>query len=82
LGSSTQRASGVQRRREISMRQAEQAIDPTLLERMGRIARGLPGHVVSVDRDEESFEAPPESRPILRIDGVVVGEILAQLEFS
>ena len=40
-------------------------IDPELLERMARIARGLPGHVVSVDGEElvddwgDTLEPPP-----------------------
>jgi hypothetical protein len=60
----------------------ERPIDSALLERMGRIARGLPGHVVSVGSDETAVDEPPESGPILRVDGVVAGEVLAQLEAS
>ena len=87
-------------------------IDAEILERMARIARGLPGRTISVDSrtfepvDElgdsfsgDSFsgdafwpedcwpqdawdevtETPPESTPVLRIDGVVVAEILERL---
>lgn len=50
-------------------------IDAEMLERMARIARDLPGHTVSLDSDD-GFELPPDSDPILRIDGVVADEIL------
>ena len=50
-------------------------IDAEMLERMARIARDLPGHTVSVDTQLD-FEAPPDSDPILRIDGVVAEEVL------
>jgi hypothetical protein len=55
-------------------------IDGELLERMGRIARGLPGHTVSVAGAEievdPDTEPPRESGPVLKIDGVVADEIL------
>lgn len=51
-------------------------IDAEMLERMARIARDLPGHTVSLDSDDASFETPPESEPVLKIDGVVADEIL------
>ena len=58
-------------------------IDSDLLERMSRIARGLPGHVVSVDSDELVVsESPPESGPVLRIDGVAADEILHHWDCS
>lgn len=60
-----------------------------MLERMARIARGLPGHVVSVDSSEETpipedaterqisaLENGPESGVVLRIDGVVADELV------
>jgi len=60
----------------------QSVIDAELLERMARIARGLPGHVVSVDGEElvddwgDTLEPPPESQPMLRIDGVAVVDII------
>jgi len=59
-------------------------IDAALLERMARIARDLPGHVVSVDSGEHTtptpvdieVEEPPESGPVVRIDGVVAETLL------
>ncbi len=50
-------------------------IDAEMLERMARIARDLPGRTVSLD-SEEAFQAPPDSEPVLKIDGVVADEIL------
>jgi hypothetical protein len=62
------------------------AIDAELLERMARIARGLPGRTVSADGGifegriciEEDLHSDLESAAVLRIDGVVVAEILEQ----
>jgi hypothetical protein len=54
-------------------------IDAEMLERMARIARDLPGHTISLDSDpglEAYFEAPPDSEPTLKIDGVIAEEIL------
>ena len=47
-------------------------IDAALLERMERIARGFPGHIVSVDER-------PEEAPVLRIDGIHAKEIADSL---
>lgn len=55
--------------------QTSSGIDAEMLERMARIARDLPGHTVSLDKDD-ALELPPESEPILRIDGVVAEDIL------
>ena len=59
------------------------AIDAEMLERLARIARGLPGHVISVDAHDRAEAdltpptAPPEDGdPVVRIDGVVAREIL------
>ncbi len=48
-------------------------IDAEMLERMARIARDLPGHTVSLD---SAYELPPDSEPVLRIDGVSAEEVL------
>ncbi len=50
-------------------------IDADMLERMARIARDLPGHTVSLDA-EDAAELPPESQPMLRIDGVAAEDFL------
>ncbi len=55
--------------------QVATGIDAEMLERMARIARDLPGHTVSLDADE-AFEAPPDSEPVLKIDGVAAEEVL------
>ncbi len=59
------------------------AIDADLLERMARIARGLPGHMVSVDAGDDgeinlwpTEDAERNNDPVVRIDGVVAREIL------
>lgn len=62
-------------------RSASAAIDERTLERIERIARGLPGHVVSVGADEANVlgspdEPAPDSEPVLRIDGVDALEII------
>lgn len=69
--------------RDTTLRWREVAIDADLLERMARIARGLPGHVVSVDADDpgEVTLWPNDGGaaaldPVVRIDGVVAREIL------
>jgi hypothetical protein len=49
-------------------------IDADMLERMARIARDLPGHTVSLDSE---VARPPDSEPVLRIDGVAADEVLA-----
>jgi hypothetical protein len=62
---------------------APPAIDADLLERLARIARGLPGHVVSVDAEDcgeverWSRQVPDDTTdPVVRIDGVVARHIL------
>lgn len=55
--------------------QSATGIDAEMLERMARIARDLPGHTVSLDA-EDTFVVPPDSEPVLRIDGVAADEVL------
>jgi len=47
-------------------------IDPQQLERMLRIALGLPGRVVSLERAPE----PEKAAPVLHIDGVRAADII------
>lgn len=51
-------------------------IDSDTLERMARIARGLPGRTISVAMADD---APPSSA-VLRIDGVAAAEIVERCE--
>ena len=54
-------------------------INPEALERMGRIARTLPGHIVSLGPPEwiaEIAETPRRDSAVLRIDGVAGSEVL------
>jgi hypothetical protein len=59
------------------------AIDAEMLERMARVARGFPGCTVSMDADEaEDVEGAgdgPVSEPVLRVEGVIVADLLARL---
>ena len=60
---------------------ANPPINPDLLERMARIARVLPGHVVSADvpLPPQDIDPPPESGVVLRIDGVVAKAVFDEL---
>jgi hypothetical protein len=68
--------------------EGDNCIEPAMLERMGRIARVLPGHLVSVDRGdtpepsdvfEADYEPPPDSGVVLRIDGIMAEELVDRL---
>lgn len=63
------------RRRDDRSPPVARGIDAEMLERMARIARDLPGHTISVDNDD-TFKPPPDSEPVLKIDGVLAEEIL------
>jgi hypothetical protein len=52
---------------------SNKAIDSDMLERMARVARGLPGHLVSLAGAAGSSD---EEQPELRVDGVEAAEIL------
>lgn len=56
----------------------EGLIDPEMLERMARIARVLPGRVVSLE--PRSAPRDRESAPVVCIDGVAANEIAARYE--
>jgi hypothetical protein len=70
------------------------SIDAEQLERIARIARGLPGRLVSVKQQvprrrlltEDAGRSAGEGRaalpPMLRIDGVAANEILARYEHA
>jgi hypothetical protein len=60
-----------------------ESIDPASLERLGRIARGLPGHTISLNQHPS---APPQTTrvlddvAVLRIDGIAATEFVARYE--
>jgi hypothetical protein len=65
------------------------SIDAEMLERMARVARGFPGCTVSLDADEvqpvndagvdPGADDGPISQPVLRVDGVIIEDLLARL---
>ncbi len=60
-----------------------ESIDPASLERLGRIARGLPGHTISLN--QLPYDPPQTTRllddvAVLRIDGIAATEFVARYE--
>jgi hypothetical protein len=58
----------------------DNAIDSEMLERMARVARGLPGHLVSLQGAAMARDAGGAEEPQLRVDGVTAAEILDRYE--
>lgn len=60
-----------------------ESIDPASLERLGRIARGLPGHTISLNQPRS---APPQAMRVLDevavlcIDGIAATEFVDRYE--